>query len=272
MESVEEQSPFLFQVMSAAAAQAIPLSGAVAEYGIGQFEVNLRHVADPLLAADHAALLRRLVRGVARAQGVDATFMAKLFKDQPGNGLHVHISLIDDSGENRFGAPGGTELLQHAVAGMQTLMFDSLALFAPNLNSFRRFLGPYVPNTTAWGHNNRSVAFRIPAASGKDTRIEHRVAGADASPHLVVAAVLAAALHGITHRLTPSQPVDGRPQLGRDPAFPRGLWAALDRLKASTTLAQYIPQRYLDAYVHLKRGEFETLLEDISPREQDFYS
>lgn len=272
MESVEEQSPFLFQVMSAAEAQAIPLSGAVAEYGIGQFEVNLRHVADPLLAADHAALLRRLVRGVARAQGVDATFMAKLFKDQPGNGLHVHISLVDESGENRFGAPGGTELLQHAVAGMQALMFDSLALFAPNLNSFRRFLGPYVPNTTAWGHNNRSVAFRIPAASGKDTRIEHRVAGADASPHLVVAAVLAAVLHGISNRLTPSQPVDGRPQLGRDPSFPRGLWAALDRLKASSTLAQYIPQRYLDAYVHLKRGEFETLLEEISPREQDFYS
>jgi len=272
MESVEEQSPFLSQVMSAAAEQGIPLSGAVAEYGIGQFEVNLRHVADPLLAADHAALLRRLVRGVARAQGFDATFIAKLFKDQPGNGLHVHISLVDDSGENRFGATGGAELLRQAVAGMQALMFDSLALFAPNLNSFRRFLGPYVPNTTAWGHNNRSVAFRIPAASGPDTRIEHRVAGADASPHLVVAAVLAGALHGITNKLVPSQPVDGRPQIGRDPAFPRGLWAALDRLTGSTTLAQYIPKRYLDAYAHLKRGELESLLEDISPRELDFYA
>ena len=71
------------------------------------------------------------------------------------------------------------------------------------------------PNTPAWGHNNRSVAFRIPAASGPDTRIEHRVAGADASPHLVVAAVLAAVLHGITHKLEPSSPVDGRAQAGR---------------------------------------------------------
>jgi glutamine synthetase len=272
LDSIEEQSPFLSQVASAAQAQHIPLAGAVAEYGIGQFEVNLRHVADPLLAADHAALLRRLIRGVARANGADATFMAKPFKDQPGNGLHIHLSLVDESGANRFGMPGGTQLLHQAVAGMQSLMFDSLALFAPNVNSFRRYLGPYVPNTTAWGYNNRSVAFRIPAATGADMRIEHRVAGANSSPHLVVAAVLAGALHGITHKLVPTQPVNGRPQVGRDPAFPRGLWAALDRLQASATLSQYFPKRYLDAYAHLKRGEFETLFEDISPRELDFYA
>jgi len=271
LESIEDQSGFLAQIETAAQAQGIPLGGAVSEYGIGQFEVNLRHVADPLLAADHAALLRRLVRGVARANGVDATFIAKPFRDQPGNGLHVHVSLVDAAGRNRFGADGGTQLLHQAVAGMQALMFDSLSLFAPNFNSFRRFLGPYVPNTAAWGHNNRSVAFRIPAAGGADMRIEHRVAGADASPHLVVAGVLAAVLHGITHGLEPSTPIDGRALVGRDPSFPRGLWAALDRLVGSHTLAEYFPQRYLEAYAHLKRGEFETLFEDITARELDFY-
>jgi glutamine synthetase len=272
MESIEEQSTLLGQITAAARSQNLPLFGAVAEYGIGQFEVNLGHVADPLLAADHAALLRRLVRGVARANGIDATFIAKPFKDQPGNGLHVHVSLVDESGQNRFDGAGGTALLQHAVAGMQALMFDSLAIFAPNLNSFRRFFGPYVPNTPAWGHNNRSVAFRIPAASGPDTRIEHRVAGADASPHLVVAAVLAGALHGITNKLTPSAPVDGRAQAGRDPEFPRGLWAALERLRASSVLDRYIPKRYLEAYTDLKLGELDALLEEISPRELDFYA
>jgi glutamine synthetase len=272
LDSIEEQSPFLSQVTAAAVAQGVPVSGLVAEYGIGQFEVNLHHVADPLLAADQACLLRRLVKGVARANGVDATFIAKPFKDQPGNGLHVHVSLIDESGANRFGLPGGSELLHQAVAGMQALMFDSVALCAPNFNSFRRFLGPYVPNTSAWGHNNRSVAFRIPTGSGPDTRIEHRVAGADASPHLVVATVLAGVLHGITNKLTPSAPVERRPQVGRDPSFPRGLWAALDRLVASPTLAQYFPKRYLEAYAHLKRGELETLFEDISARELDFYA
>jgi glutamine synthetase len=272
LESIEEQSLLLSQVTAAAARQGVPASGLVAEYGIGQFEVNLHHVADPLLAADQACLLRRIVKGVARANGADATFIAKPFKDQPGNGLHVHVSLIDESGANRFGLPGGTELLHHAVAGMQALMFDSMALFAPNFNSFRRYLGPFVPNTTAWGRNNRSVAFRIPSGSGPDTRIEHRVAGADASPHLVVATVLAGVLHGITHRLEPSPPIEGRPQEGRDPAFPEGLWAALDRLVTSTALDEYFPKRYLEAYAHLKRSELETLFEDISARELDFYA
>ena len=130
--------------------------------------------------------------------------MAKPFREQPGSGLHVHVSLVDESGENRFGVGGGEELLRQAIGGMQALMFDSVALYAPNINSFRRFHGPFVPNTTSWGHNNRSVAFRIPAASGPDTRVEHRVAGADASPHLVVAAVLAGALHGISNGLAPT--------------------------------------------------------------------
>ena len=272
LEGIEDQATFLAQIEAAAAAQGIPLGSAVSEYGIGQFEVNLRHVADPLLAADHAALLRRLVRGVARANNVDATFIAKPFRDQPGNGLHVHISLVDDAGRNRFGGAGGDKLLRQAVAGMQALMLESLPIFAPNFNSFRRFLGPYVPNTTAWGHNNRSVAFRIPAAGKSDMRIEHRVAGADASPHLVVAAVLAGVLHGITRDLQPTDPVDGKALVGRDPNFPRGLWAALDRLVASSALEEYFSKRYLDAYAHLKRGEFETLFEDITARELDFYA
>ena len=271
LEGVEEHSAFLTEIATAAVVQKIPLGNAMVEYGLGQFEVNLRHVADPVLAADHASLLRRLIRGVARRQGAEATFIAKAFKDQPGNGLHVHISLVDESGGNRLGAADGETLLRQTIAGMQAMMFDSLALFAPNFNSFRRFLGPYVPNTPTWGHNNRSVAFRIPAASPSDMRIEHRVAGADASPHLVLAAVLAGALHGITHELVPDDPIDGKTHAGRHPSFPRGLWAALDRLAASDALARYIPKRYLEAYAHLKRGEFAALLDDISPRELDFY-
>jgi glutamine synthetase len=273
LESIEERAGFLAQIEAAAAAQGVPLAGAVTEYGVGQYEVNLRHVPDPLLAADHAVLLRRLVRGVARANGMDATFMAKPFKEQPGSGLHVHVSLVDDSENNRFGAAGGEVLLQQAIAGMQSLMFDSIALYAPNFNSFRRFLGPFVPNASSWGHNNRSVAFRIPAASGPDTRIEHRVAGADASPHLVVAAVLAGALHGIRNKLTPVTPAaQGRVPAGRDPSFPRTLWDALERLERSQLLSQYFPQRYLEAYAHVKRGECDALFEDISARELDFYA
>jgi len=272
LECLEDSADFLSQVVTAAKAQSIPLAGSVAEYGLGQYEVNLRHVPDPLLAADHAVLLKRLVRGIARTNGIDATFMAKPFLDQPGSGLHVHISLIDEEGGSRFSAPGGDELLQEAVAGMQVLMFDSIALFAPNFNSHRRFMGPFVPTAATWGYNNRTVAMRIPAAGGPDLRIEHRVAGADASPHLVVAAILAGVLHGITNRLRPSAPTYGCAQGGQDPVFPAGLLNALERMERSDVLSQYIPKPYIEAYAQLKRGEYHALCAQMSPRELDFYA
>jgi glutamine synthetase len=272
LEAVEESAAFLSRVAQVAALQALPVCGAVAEYGIGQYEVNLRHVADPLLAADQAVLLKRLVKGVARELGVEATFMAKPFAREPGSGLHVHLSLVDERGVNRFGAAGGEDLLRQAIAGMQALMYDSLALYAPNFNSQRRYWGLFVPTTRDWGNNNRSVAFRVPAAHGAARRLEHRVAGADASPHLTVAGVLAGALHGIRNRLEASEPLDGRASRGSDPDFPAGLMMALARLEASAALARYIPARVLKIYAELKRGEYYELVEDVFPHEHDFYA
>jgi glutamine synthetase len=270
MDAVELNAIFLNKISAAAAAQQVPVCGAVAEYGIGQFEVNLRHVSDPLLAADHAVLLKRIVQGVARSMGMQASFMAKPFVHQPGNGLHVHMSLVDEAGANRFGATGGDELLEQAIAGMQALMYDCVGIYAPNLNSHRRFLGPFVPTTLDWGHNNRSVAFRIPSSGPGARRIEHRVAGADASPHLVLATILAAVLHGITHRLAASPPVTGRVR-GAGADFPDGLLAALDRLEKSATLAQYLPENYLKLYSELKQKEHAVLMAEVFPIEYDFY-
>jgi glutamine synthetase len=276
MDAVELNAIFLNKISAAAAAQQVPVCGAVAEYGIGQFEVNLRHVSDPLLAADHAVLLKRIVQGVARSMGMQASFMAKPFAHQPGSGLHVHMSLVDEAGANRFGgaaigAAGGDELLEQAIAGMQALMYDSVGIYAPNLNSHRRFLGQFVPTTLDWGHNNRSVAFRVPSSGPAARRIEHRVAGADASPHLVLATILAAVLHGITHRLTATQPVSGRVGGGGSADFPKGLLAALDRLEKSAALAQYLPGQYLKLYSELKQKEHAVLMAEVFPAEYDFY-
>jgi glutamine synthetase len=154
---------------------------------------------------------------------------------------------------------------------MQELMFDSLALCAPSFNSHRRYLGPFVPTSREWGHNNRSVAFRVPAARGAGRRIEHRVAGADASPHLVVAAVLAAALHGIVKGLSATAPAKGRVQSGSDPAFPNGVLAALDRLEQSSLLQAYFPLRYLQLFAELKRKEYAAFIEGLFTQEFDFY-
>ncbi|MBS0376290.1 MAG: glutamine synthetase [Proteobacteria bacterium] len=271
LEAVEEASEFLRRVNEAALAQGLPVCGAVAEYGIGQYEVNLRHVADPLLAADHAVLLKRLVKGVARAMGMEATFMAKPFMSQPGSGLHVHVSLVDEAGRNRFGAAGGEALLRQGIAGMQALLYDSFALFAPNFNSQRRYLGLFVPTSRDWASNNRSVAFRIPPGRGEACRIEHRVAGADASPHLTVAAILAALLHGTRHRLEATAPLEGVASTGGDPDFPGDLIVALDRLAGSRALAEYLPARFLQVYAESKRGEYLEFIEELFPREYDFY-
>jgi len=270
MDAVDLNAAFLNKISAAAAAQQVPVCGAVAEYGIGQFEVNLRHVSDPLLAADHAVLLKRIVQGVARSMGMQASFMAKPFAHQPGNGLHVHMSLVDEAGNNRFGAPGGEQLLGHAIAGMQALMYDSVGIYAPNLNSHRRFLGPFVPTTLDWGHNNRSVAFRVPSSGPSGRRIEHRVAGADANPHLVLATILAAVLHGIRHRLPATSPVTGKVR-GGGVDFPKGLLAALDRLEKSAVLAEYLPEQYLKLYSELKRKEYAALTAEVFPIEYDFY-
>lgn len=272
LDAVEDMGEFLNRVASAASAQQLPVCGAVAEYGINQFEVNLRHVADPLLAADQAVLLKRLVKGVARSLGMDATFMAKPFAAQPGSGLHVHVSVVDEKGRNRFGAAGGEALLRNGVAGMQALMYDSMALYAPNFNAQRRYLSKFVPTSRDWGRNNRSVAFRIPPGDGEARRIEHRVAGADASPHLVVAGILAALLHGISERLEPGAAIDGRAADAGDADFPGDLIVALDRLEKSELLARYLPSRFLSLYGEVKRGEYGDLIEEVFSREYDFYA
>jgi glutamine synthetase len=268
--ALDENAAFLTALHEAALAQDIPASSAVAEYGVGQFEINLNHIPDPVKAADHAALLRRLVKGVAQSRNIEATFMPKPFLQQPGNGFHVHVSIVDAAGNNRFGATGGDALLRHAVAGMQALTLDSLAIFAPHFNAHRRFESVFVPRTLDWGYNNRSVAFRIPVADAAAQRIEHRVAGADACPHLVMAAVLAAIHHGITNRLTATEPVSARVS-GVLQEFSAGLLHSLERLERSALLARYIPERYLLAYAELKQGEYAALMEQVLPGELDFY-
>jgi glutamine synthetase len=273
-DKLDEQARLREEIDAACIAQGVPAGAATAEYGGAQFEVNLGHVADPVLACDHALMLRRIVKGVASRHGLEATFMSKPFADQSGSGLHIHASLVNDAGVNVFDEtlPDGDRLLGHAIAGLQATTHDAMAFFAPNINAYRRFEpNQFVPVNTSWGFNNRSVSFRVPMGGGRARRIEHRIAGADANPYLVMAAMLAGVHHGLANRLTPTPPSTGNAGEQADPAMPLRLWTALDRLEGSTLMAEYFGPDYPAAYAAIKRSEFEAFMAEVLPREYDWY-
>ena len=164
LDPLDAQDDFLARLRSYCERQELPAKGAVSEYAPGQLEVNLGHVADPLQAADQAFLLKRAIKAAARAEGLQATFMAKPFAGQASNGLHVHVSLVDRAGHNRFAADEAA--LHHALGGLRATMAEAMVLFAPNANSYRR-LRPlsYAPTAPTWGHDNRTVALRVPVGS-----------------------------------------------------------------------------------------------------------
>jgi glutamine synthetase len=267
----EDFAVFFDKVREAARLQDVSAGLVYVEYGLGQFEINLDHSSDPVRAADEAVLLKRIVRGVARSLGLDATFMAKPYGTEAGSGFHMHMSLTDADGDNLFARPGGEALLRHAIGGMKKLLPDTLSFFVPNANSFKRAGAVFAPVNLAWGEDNRTVAFRIPAGTGKARRIEHRVAGADANPYLVAAAILAAAHLGITERIDPGPPAAGHAGFRRDFDLPSDVFAATRRLEKSRLVPRYFPERYNKLFASLKRGEHMEFLEAVSGREVTFF-
>lgn len=273
IDALEEYAPILAAMTDACALQGVPAAILSGEFAPGQFELNLTHVTDALVAADHACLLRRTVRAVARTFGMEATFLAKPFLEQSGSGLHIHMSFSDDDGHNVFHNDTDDSLMRYAMGGLQAIMPESMAIFAPNINGFRR-LKPncYVPVTRDWGYDNRSVAFRIPSGRGLNRRIEHRIAGADANPYLVLASALAGVHYGLSHKLEPiSEAFSGNAGTEVDSRLPLTIWHALDRLDNAPILSEYFTAKYLKLYKIVKESEFNALVEMALPREYDWY-
>ena len=274
MAELEDYDTLIADIRDACRAQEIPAHTVVAEYAPGQYEVNLNHVPDAATACDHAVMLKRLIKAVAARHGFGATFMPKPFPDQSGSGMHIHCSLKNAEGHNVFdaGDDQGSDALRHAAGGLLKHMDDSFLLFAPNANSYRRFVAnAYVPMTPTWGYNNRTVAVRVPAGPSRATRIEHRVAGADANPYLVVAAVLAAMVDGIDRAIEPPDPVDGDAIKQFPPDSLPDWRGSLDRFRDSTFLAEWFGADYVDAYHALKCEELERFNQHITSVEYAWY-
>ncbi|MDC0948282.1 glutamine synthetase family protein [Gammaproteobacteria bacterium] len=271
---LDDYADFLRDVQTAAQAQGVPVGAAVAEAAPGQFEVNLIHRDDPLRACDDALLLKSIVRQAADRHGHIATFMAKPWSSMTGNGLHLHVSVIDESGQNIFaeGEPEDNVRLGHCVAGLLDTLVESQFLFAPHVNSYRRMQPEmYVPLAPTWGVNNRSVAVRIPFSESAARRVEHRVAGADANPYLVCAAVLAGMLDGLENESDPGAPIVGNAYQQVEPCLLPDMRSALARFEHSSFIQRYFPQPLIDNLVVLGYHEIDLFERQVSSLDLDWF-
>jgi glutamine synthetase len=273
IEDLNDFHDFIDAVADACRIQGIPADTAVAEYAPGQFEINLKHRDDALLACDDAIYLKRAIKSIAQKQGLQASFMAKPLVEQAGSGLHIHASVLDANGDNIFACTPDApcDALRHAIGGLQRSAKDCLLLFAPNANSYRRFvLNAFVPLNEVWGFNNRTVAMRVPHSDEKNTRIEHRIAGADANVYLATAAVLAGMLDGIEHGYDPGAPVVGNAYEQTEIKTP--YWRdSIRDFMASDFIADQFGERFRHIYGQQKLKELHSFYREVTTLEYDWY-
>ena len=274
---LESIAPFLRELWATADVIGVPLEGAISEFAPSQVELTLKHKPDALRACDDALLFKRMAKGLALRHGCEATFMAKPWSDRAGNGFHVHVSFNDANGNNLCADedPEGSPLLRHAIGGMKALLGEGMAILAPNANSYRRFkANSYAPVAATWGVNNRTVSLRIPAGPAPTRHVEHRVAGADGNPYLVMAVVLASAHHGLTRKLDPGPAVvgDGYAVAARETyRLPANWFSAVDLFDQSTVLRDYLGDRFVDMFVSVKRTEQARFFEAVTSLDFDWY-
>ena len=269
--------PLFSDIYAGAEKAGIRAETLISEYAPGQYELTLDYRKDVMQAADDLIRLKRIVRAQARAHGVTATFMAKPVQDYAGSGMHLHVSLQDAAGVNVFAeAPGAgwTEMLLHALGGLRATMGEAMLVFAPHLNSWRRFSNQsYAPVSTAWGVNNRSVALRVPEGARAARRIEHRPAGVDANPYLVAATVLAGILHGLDKRLDPGPETTGN-AYAEDPdgpAIPRDWNEAIKAARGSDFLKAALGEEMHRTFTAVKAAEYARVAAWVNAVDYELY-
>ena len=266
--ATEAVMPFYERLESYAEGYGVPLDSIQHEHGPGQLEVLFEYDS-PLEGADRAFDFKRLVKQTARLAGQHATFMAKPFAGESGSGYHLHVSAFED-GANAFeDGDGLSERGRHFLGGLLAHADALAALGTPTLNGFKRFdPDGFVPSTASWGLDNRQTMVRVPTGT---TRLESRVSAADANPYLVIAATLAAGLHGLDAELDPGEAVEGNP-VGQRPDLPRGPETALAALEGDAVMREYLGEPVIRAYTATKRRELESFRDTVTAWEREHYA
>ncbi len=268
---IDRVEPLLNHIHEWSRVLSIPAEATLAEFGPGQFEINLRHRSCPLRAADDAILFRRIVDRAAFESGLIASFMAKPWGQHGGSGQHVHLSVLDQQGHSMFDAdlsqPGETGLappLEQAVAGLLGTMADAQLVFAPHGNSYKRLLpGSFAPHRIDWGFDHRAAAVRIPEMHGSNARLEHRVAGSDANACLLLAALLGGVHHGLQSRARLTTPPLAPGQDSAGTRLTHDWLTAAERFGASPMMRRIFGDVFVDTFAAIKKREAETYLADV---------
>ncbi len=268
--------PLFSEIYAGAAKAGIKAETVISEYAPGQYELTLNYRTNVMQAADDLVRLKRIVRLTARRYGVTACFMAKPIEKYAGSGMHVHVSLQDGKGSNLFAeaAEGQwNDTILHALGGMRATMGESMLVFAPHANSWRRFANQsYAPVSTNWGGNNRSVALRIPAGALAARRIEHRPSGVDANPYLIAATVLAAIRHGLKHKIDPGPETTGNGYEDDEAAtIPRDWRSAIEAAQKSVFLKEALGADMHRTFTAVKAAEYARVARTIADVDYDLY-
>ncbi len=248
--------PLLRSIRNHMYAAGLDVEGAKGECNFGQHEIGFLY-AEAMMTADNHVVYKTAAKEIAAQQGKAITFMAK-YDEREGSSCHIHLSLRGTDGELVFwdpaandGAGARTPLYDHFVAGVLATIADFTLLYAPNINSYKRFAdGSFAPNTIAWGLDNRTCALRL-VGHGASARMENRVPGADANPYLALAAMLAGGLHGIEHELELEEPLGGNAYTSGRPKVPSTMAAARDAFATSVIAREALGDDVVDHYANM---------------------
>lgn len=269
--AVDEYGRVIDDIYDFAEAQGFEIDGILQEGGAGQVEINLAH-GDPVHLADQIFCFKRLIREAALRHDCFATFMAKPIEDEPGSAMHIHHSVVDSAtGDNIFSDPQGRETpaFLHFIAGMQTHLPAAVALLAPYVNSYRRYVPDFAaPINLEWGRDNRTTGLRVPISSPDARRLENRLAGMDCNPYLGLAASLACGYLGLRDKANPRAECLGDAYMSDD-ELPTNLGDALDLMSESAAMREVLGAEFCAVYESVKRNEYKEFLQVISPWERE---
>jgi glutamine synthetase len=244
--------PLLRDIRNTMYAAGMNVEGSKGECNFGQHEIGFLY-DDVLVTADNHAVYKTAAKEIAAQHGQSLTFMAK-YDQREGNSCHIHLSLRGADGRIVFwdaDANKRTVLYDHFVAGVLATMTELTLLYAPNINSYKRFAdGSFAPTTIAWGEDNRTCAVRL-VGRGAGARMENRVPGGDVNPYLAVAAMLAGGLHGIQNELPLGPALVGNAYTSGLPKVPTSLRDAREAFVSSAVARAAFGDEVVEHYANM---------------------